>query len=206
MQDLKGIKKEVAQMSSLSLEMWQTAFGAFMEHDLDLLSEALEKENELNDMERQITQELAELSRYCIDRKEKSKAMIFSDIVAELELIGDYCKDILERVQIKIEEKLLFSDEAVKDYEELYRKTEAALKDVSEALDKDNAEPVKGLLTDREHIDSTIDTYRLRHNQRVIDGVCIPLACNMFLNMIDFTAAVYQHARKIAKDISKIKE
>jgi len=39
----------------------------------------------------------------------KSPLRLYSWIQWETwELIGDYCKDILERVQIKIEEKLLF--------------------------------------------------------------------------------------------------
>ena len=39
MKDFKSIKKEIAGMSKLALEMWQTAHEAFMQHDLDLLSQ-----------------------------------------------------------------------------------------------------------------------------------------------------------------------
>jgi hypothetical protein len=39
----------------------------------------------------------------------------------------------------------------------------------------------------------------------MIQGVCTPMACNMFLNMLDFTAAVYYHAKKIARNLLKIK-
>ncbi|MFH0790060.1 MAG: PhoU domain-containing protein [Candidatus Omnitrophota bacterium] len=208
MPDLNAIKTKAAEMSAVCLEMWQTAFKCFMEHDLDLLSKALEYEVKLNNLEKEITSDLIELSRYCIEKEEKSKALIYADAAGDLELIGDYCKDILERVQIKIEEKLLFSDEAVEEYKELYDKTENALREIVTALERDDLSLIKEVLKDEEHIDSLVDEYRKKHNQRVIEGVCKPFACNMFINMLDFTAVVYYHAKKIARsllNINKIK-
>lgn len=205
MQDLNSIKTKIAEMSSLTLGMWQNTFRAFMDHDMDVLSSVLKDEDKLNDFEKEITQALVELARAYIKKQERDNATIYADVVGDLELIGDYCKDILERVQIKIEEKLFFSDEAVKEYEDLYHKTEEALKEIVNALNKDNLGSVKTVFKNEEHIDSLVDEYRQRHNQRLIEGTCSPIACNMFLNMLDFTAAVYYHAKKIARNLLKIK-
>jgi phosphate:Na+ symporter len=205
MQDLNSIKAKISDMSSLALKMLQNTFRAFMDHDLVLLSSVLEDENRLNNLEKEITVSLIELARFSRNKQEKSSATIYADVVGDLELIGDYCKDILERVQIKIEEKLLFSDEAVKEYETLYYKTEGALKEIVNAFNKDDLSLVQVVSKHQEHIDSLVDEYRSRHNQRLIDGVCSPMACNMFLNILDFTAAIYYHAKKIARNLLKIK-
>ncbi len=132
--------------------------------------------------------------------------MAYIDVAADLEIIGDYCKDILERVEIKIDEKLLFSEDAVKEYEDLYRRAESALDEISCALKRDNLAVIRDVLKSEEHIDKLLDEYRGRHNQRLLDGVCSPLACNMFLNILDFTAAVYYHAKKICRNLLKIKK
>ncbi|MBM3255287.1 MAG: Na/Pi cotransporter family protein [Candidatus Omnitrophica bacterium] len=205
MAELSDIKSRIAAMSRLSLKMWQETHSAFIEHDLQILSGVLEQEVKLNDLEKELTIELIELGRATKVKTDKSKALIYADVVADLELIGDYCKDMLERIQIKIEEKLLFSDDAVKEYEELYRKTESSLKEITEALDKDKPGLVKEVIKGEGHIDKMVDECRRRHNQRLLDGICSPLACNMFLNMLDFTAAVYYHAKKIARGLLKIK-
>jgi len=205
MQDLNDIKKNILNMSKLALTMWQMTNQAFMEHDLDLLSKVLEEEHKLNNLEKEITSELIELSRIAKKKIEKSKAMIFVDIIGDLEIIGDYCKDILERVQIKIEEKLLFSDEAVKEYEDLYRKTEDALNETVCALERNSFSLVREVLKNEKHIDSLVEEYRQRHNQRLIEGICSPMACNMFLNMLDFAAQVFHHTDAIAKNILKLK-
>lgn len=203
MPDLNSIKASVAGMSKTALSMWELTHQAFMEHDLDLFPAILKKEEGLNNIEKELTGQLVELGRS--SQEDKAEVTIYADIVADLELIGDYCKDILERVQIKIEEKLLFSDDAVKEYGELYNKTRDALEEVVCALGKDKPGLVREVLKSQEHIDSLVDDYRRRHNERLIKGICQPFACNMYLNMLDFTAAVYYHTKKIAKNILKLK-
>ena len=205
MPQLSEIKQEISAMSRVTLEMWQLTYRVFMEQDLDLISVILEKEKNLNKLEEGITAELVEFGRVSLQKKDKEKVTFYADIVGDLEMIGDYCKDILERVQIKIEEKLLFSEGAVEEYKNLYAKTKEALEEVVFVLEKDNPSLVKEVLRKEEHIDSLVDKYRHNHDQRMLAGECTPMGCNMFLNMLDFTAAVYYHIKKIAKSILEIK-
>lgn len=200
-----NIKKKVANMAELALSMWQMTFKAFMDHDLELLAKVLEDENKLNDFEKMLTNELIEAGQGLKKADEKKAVITYVEVVEDLELIGDYCKDILERVQIKIEEKLLFSDDAVKEYIELYNRSEAALREVAQALEKDDLGILNEVLKNQEHIDTLVDEYRSRHNERLINKLCSPFSCNMFLNMLDFTAAIYYHTKKIARNLLKIK-
>lgn len=205
MLDLNSIKKKISEMGKLAFKMWQTTFQTFMEHDLDLLSGVLTDEHKLNDFEKEITTELIELSRTTSDKKEKTNTIIYTDVIGDLEMIGDYCKDILERVQIKIEEKLLFSEDAVKEYSNLYHKTEEALRKVVEAIEKDEPCFLKEVLKNEGEVDKLVDEYRKTHTQRLINGVCSPLACNMYLNMLDFTGQIFHHTKSIAKNILELK-
>ncbi len=205
MADLNSLKVKVAEMSQTALSMWRVTHQAFMEHDMDLFPGIFENEGKLNNMQKELVGEFIKLGR---DPQMQTKADLISvyvDIVGDLELIGDYCKDILERVEIKIEERLLFSEDSVKEYNELYNKAEEALDEVTRALEKDHPALVKEVLNNQGHIDTLVDQYRLNHNRRLISGTCTPLGCNMFLNMLDFTAAVYYHTKKIARSLLKIK-
>lgn len=205
MVSLDSIKEKINRMSKSASAMWQLTYDAFIEHDVDLISKALEEENKLNSLEEEIDKEIIGLGKSDFTPSERLKVIIYADIAGDFELIGDYCKDILERVQIKIEEKLLFSEEAVEEYKELYNKTRSALEEVVFVLQKDNPALIKEVLRNEEHIDALVDKYRQSHNQRMLEGSCTPMSCNMFLNMLDFTAAVYYHIKKISKNILKIK-
>ena len=206
MADLVAIKGRIAQMGRLALKMWQMTFQTFMDHDLELLAAVLVEENKLNDMEKELTSSLVEFGRNSSSKEDKLKVVVYADVVGDLELIGDYCKDILERVQIKIEEKLLFSEDAVQEYKDLYHKTEEALLEVVQALEKDNYSLLKEVLKHQEHIDTLVDEYREHHTQRMVEKLCSPMGCNMYLNILDFTAAIYYHTKKIARNLGKIKK
>lgn len=205
MQEINDIRIKIKDMSKLALLMWQTTFRAFMEHNLDLFSTILETENKLNEFEKEIVADLVEWGKNSSKKDEKAKVAVYADMVGDLELIGDYCKDILERVHIKIEEKLLFSDDAVKEYAQFYRKTEEALQEVVYAMDKDKPALAKEVLNNARDIDNLLNECRSRHNQRLIDGICSPFACNMFLNILDFTGQIFHHTKSIAENLLKLK-
>ena len=205
MVDLSSVKEKVNRMAKTAATMWQLTYDAFIEHDLELITKALEEEKKLNALEDEINQSVIDLGRADAPQNEKLRVIVYADIAGDLELIGDYCKDILERIQIKIEEKLLFSEGAVEEYKDLYNKTKGALEEVVFVLEKDNPALIKEVLRKEEHIDSLVDKYRSNHDQRMLAGECTPMGCNMFLNMLDFTAAVYYHIKKIAKSLLQIK-
>ena len=205
MVNLNSIKEKINRMSHSASCMWQLTYDAFIEHDVELISKALEEENKLNSLEEDINKEIIALAGAPVSSKEKAQLITYPNIAGDFELIGDYCKDILERIQIKIEEKLLFSEGAVEEYKDLYNKTKGALDEVVFVLEKDNPALIKEVLRKEEHIDTLVDKYRQNHDQRMLAGECTPMGCNMFLNMLDFTAAVYYHIKKIAKSILEIK-
>jgi phosphate:Na+ symporter len=205
MTELESIKQKVISMADRSMRMWQLAYDAFIEHDEDLIAQALEEENKINALLDEINNSIINIGKTPISVEEKLNIAIYADIAADFEMIGDYCKDILERVQIKINEHLLFSEDAVAEYKELYNKTKASLEEVVFSLQRDNPGLIKEVLKKEEHIDALVDKYRGQHNERLVAGKCTPLGCNLFLNMLDFTAAIYYHTKKIAKSILKIK-
>ncbi|MCX7661968.1 MAG: hypothetical protein N2Z79_04730 [Candidatus Omnitrophica bacterium] len=197
---LSQIEKEIKEMLNTVLEMWTLVHQAFMEHNLDLFSSILDKENKLNEWEKKLLSQLVELNKNkTLNKKEEKKISVYMDIVADLELIGDYCKDILERVEIKIHERLLFSDEAVNEYNQLYSRSREALERVYRALEEEDIDLLNKVIREEEKIDRLAKELREHHNERLIKGICSPLAGNMFINILDFTALIYKNTVNVAK-------
>lgn len=205
MQDLLFLKERLSQMADLALSMLKNTFDGFMKHDLDTLSGVLKDEHRLNDMERQLTFSLVELSKGKISKTDKKIIALLTNIVADLEQIGDYTKDIIERIEIKIQEKLLFSEEALSEYRHLYSVIEKALSDTLRALKKSDEGSLRQLVRNKENVDKLIEKYRDAHVERLISGICDPRAGNMFLNLLDFTGQIFHHTKSIVKNISRLK-
>ena len=201
MENLISIREKINQMASLALSMLKNTFTGLMQHDLDILSAVLKDEERLNEMEKALTLSLADISK-AASPAEKKNIMLLANIVGDLEEIGDYVKDMIERIEIKIEEKLLFSDEALNEYKHLYNVVETELEDLDKALTLNDKNFAQRVLCSREHADTLVEKYKDAHAQRLVLGVCIPRACNMFLDLLDFTAQISRHVKAIAKNIS----
>jgi phosphate:Na+ symporter len=204
MEDLSALKKEINKMATLTLSMLRDTFSGFMKHDLEILAGVLKDEERLNDMERSLTSSLVAISKS--KGIENTNNILLSNIIGELEEIGDYIKDMVERIEIKIEEKLLFSDDAVEEYEHLYNLVETDLADVDKALrmnDKNFARRVLCITEDQ--VDNLVRKYKETHAQRLMKGICLPRASNMFLNLLDFTVRISHHSKAIAKSISDLR-
>jgi len=205
MENLAAIREKINGMAVLAVSMLESTFSGFMKHDMEILTRVLEEEDRLNHMEEAITLSLVNLSKGEVSSIDKENMMYFTSIVADLEEIGDYIKDMIERIEIKIEEKLLFSEEALGEYKHLYRVIETALYDIVNSLKLDDKNFAKRILCDEGHVNILVQEYRQAHAKRLIAGGCDPRAGNMFLDLLDFAAQISHHTEAIAKNILALK-
>ena len=205
MENLTSVREKINAMAELALSMLKNTFDGFMKHDLDILTGVLKDESKLNDMERAITLFLIDISKGKVDATDEKNIMLLTNIVADLEEVGDYVKDMIERIEIKIQENLLFSNEALLEYKHLYSVVETALADVVNSLKMNDNNFAKRISGDKEHVDRLVEKYRDAHAKRLLSGICDPRAGNMFLNLLDFTGQIFHHAKSIAKNILELR-
>ena len=205
MDNLSPLEQKVSQMAQVALAMLKATFDGFMKHDAQILAGVLENEQKLNDLEKSVTTALVDMARDKISAKDKKNLMRVADISADLEQIGDYIKDMVERIEIKIEEKLLFSEDAVEEYKHLYNAVEAELEDIKKALEMGDKDFAKRVFCDEGHVDKLVHKCRNAHAKRLVSGGCEPRSCNMFLNLLDFTAQISHHSKAIARNILYLK-
>ncbi len=201
MDKLVSIREQINQMAELAHSMLVNTFEGFIKHDLDILGGVIQQEHKLNDMERSLSFALVEVSKEKSKAADKRYISLLAEIVADLEEIGDYVKDMIERIEIKIKEKLLFSEEALSEYRHLYDVVQTALSDALKSLKMNDKNFSRRLLGDEQHIERLLTRYRDAHTKRLIAGVCDPRTGNMFLNILDFTTQVFHHTKSIADNI-----
>ena len=205
MENLVSIREKINEMAKLALSMLKATFDGFMQHDLDILANVLKDEQRLNDMEKAITLSLIDISKNKITDSDKNNITHLAKIVEDLEEIGDYIKDMIERIEIKIQEKLFFSEEALAEYRHLYGVVETALYNIVNSFKLNVSSFSQMVLSAKEDTDNLIEKYRDAHTQRLISGICDPRAGNMFLDLIDFMGQIFHHVKSIARNILELK-
>lgn len=186
------------QMSNTVVEMMQLINQGLMENDAHYLNSALNKERIIDDLENKITITIAGSAK-TLDEKGRKEFILLGQTAENFERMGDEMRSLIERIEIKIAEKLLFSDIGIKQYEEVFEKMRHSVRLISEYIESGNKEILEKVLNNGDEIKKLIERYRLEHLERLTKGLCDPRASNMYFDMLDFTGNIARHCTNIAR-------
>lgn len=194
--DIKEIKANAILMADKVLEILGLIEKGFLENKAEFLTEAMSIEHEINETEKALTREILGISKSVKDKKELAA---IAQMVETFERMGDEAASLIERIEIKVAEKLLFSEIGVNQYNETYHTMRKSVDMLKEFL-KGPSEAIKDRIVDNGfHVKELVERYRKEHAERLVNGLCTPMAANMYFDMLDFTGNLARHASNIAK-------
>jgi len=192
------LKESIQKMAKVLKTMVDLVYQGFMENDESYLNSALNKERIVDDLERGVTSSIIELSKKS-DGKTKKEFILLGQAAENMERMGDELRYLMERIEIKIIEKLLFSEKGVEQYKEIFSKMHRSVSLLADFFENDKDEDLKEILDNGLTLKDTIEKYRAEHMDRLINGVCQPRAANIFFDMLDFTGNIARHCTNIAR-------
>ncbi len=196
---LQQVRRELYRMAGLSKEILEDAMGAFSKGDRRLLDIALEKEEVVNELEKEITKYLVQLSRSSLTDIQSVEMNALFNFTNDIERIGDHAENIAELAEEKIENRLPFSEQADQDLQDLYLTVEEALDGAIQILADPADEALARATVEAENrIDDLEALLRARHIDRLNRGLCYPESGVVFLDLISNLERVGDHASSIA--------
>jgi phosphate:Na+ symporter len=195
--DINKIKNNVMEMADKISGILALIEKGFMEHRVDILNSAIKMEHNVNDQEKTLTRDILVLSKQAKGNLTELSSM--AQIVETLERMGDEAADLIERIEIKITEKLMFSEEGVGQFNETYSAMQESVNMMREFLRDKSPEIKKKILDNGFHVKFLVERYRKEHADRLVKGTCTPMGANMYFDMLDFTGNLARHASSIVK-------
>lgn len=192
------IKKSIQQMFGMVVEMIDLVNRGLMENDVHYLNSALNKEHIIDDLEKDITANIVGISKD-LNKRAHREFILLGEIAENTERMGDELRCLIERIEIKIAEKLFFSDIGIQQYKEVFEKMQESVRLVGEFLNEDNVKALDAVLKNGEDIKKLIERYRIEHLERLTKGICEVRAANMYFDMLDFTGNIARHCTNIAR-------
>ena len=186
------------KMTNTLSKMIDLVYQGFMENDTQYLNRALNKENIMNDLEKEITDSVVQLSR-TLDEKGQKEFVLLVQVAQNLERMGDELRYLMERLEIKIVEDLLFSDIGVEQYKDTFEKMRKSVNLTIEFLDKNKNELLEAILKNGDDVKEAVEKYREEHLRRLTKGLCKPRAANMYFDMLDYMGNIARHCTAIAR-------
>jgi phosphate:Na+ symporter len=186
------------KMTDILSEMIGLVYQGFIENDAHYLNRALNKEQILDDLEKLITASIIQDAR-TLDDKGQKELVLFERAAQDIEQMGDELRYLMERIEIKIAENLLFSDIGVEQYKDVFEKMKKSVDLTIKFLKKNDGELLEAILNNGDTIKETVEKYRAEHLKRLTEGICQPRAANMYFDMLDFTGNIARHCTDIAR-------
>lgn len=197
------INSSLKKMAGIISEMIELVEEGFLKNDAHYLDRALNKERIMDDLEKEITNAVFGISKDLNEEARKDYLMIEENAL-NIERMGDELRSLMERMEIKIAESLIFSEIAFKQYMEIFDKTKISVEMIKVYINQKSKELADKILENGLSIKELIEKYRIEHLERLAKGICEARAANMFYDMLDFTGNIARHCTNIAKNYTPL--
>jgi len=177
-------------------EMLEMTFQAFRKSTEKSIKEAEEVRNEVQRYSSVLTRFLVAKSSASTNGKEWVKAYI--SIVSSFDRMGYNIDGILDRLKKKVQEQMLFTDRAVKEINDVFQETMNLLENLPDLILTQNKLLAQQMGEKGKLILKMADQYSEGHEQRLIEGVCVPKSSPLYLDILFSLKGIIVHIIEIS--------
>jgi len=194
-------RAETKRMAMLTVEMLQETLEFMTDQDDKHLPPMLKKEDTVDLLQKEITDFLVALSQKSITQETSKDIASMMHMVNDLERIGDYCENVWDLIARKKAQRIVFSDTATTEVQELGQKTLDFLNFVVAALERQDRtiKPKASYL--EENIDQLEEALRDNHIVRLNTGECAVHQGLIFIDMLHNFEKIGDHTYNVTKAI-----
>jgi Na+/phosphate symporter len=137
-----------------------------------------------------------------IDVKDKSEGdMKYVSLLPSFQSIGLALENLINKMETKVESRILFSEKALSEIKELFGVMLAQFRDTMDYVITKNPRLKENINGAKETIAKTTAEHELVHQQRLITGVCMPQASYLY---IDISESIKRISRGLAEFAEKV--
>ncbi|NLK01093.1 MAG: Na/Pi cotransporter family protein [Clostridia bacterium] len=190
--------KEVTRMANFCRKNIQYSMEAFFENDLEPIKKVYEYEEIIDDLEKEVTFYMTKIAQHSMTPYLSDKHGGILHALNDLERIGDHAENIADLAKRKIEEKLVFSDQASQELNNLHIYVIETFDLVISALEKESKPLAREVRRREARIDIMEKKLRNRHMARLNAGLCYPASGVIFLDIISNFERIGDHSHNVA--------
>jgi phosphate:Na+ symporter len=198
---LEYVRREIARMAKTAKMALTHSLIAIMEDNRKELKPVEEIEDFIDSFQLEITSYLTELLKRHPSEEVAVELPVLLHAVNDLERIGDHSVNIAEIAQRKLDQRLVFSDRAKAEAEELRKESAEMFDDVITALENNDTAAAKAALVIENKLNRMQIDFRRSHVNRMSEGMCGAEAGLIFIDLVDNVEKVGDHLTNIAQAV-----
>ncbi|MDI6854009.1 MAG: hypothetical protein QME75_10465 [Deltaproteobacteria bacterium] len=134
---------------------------------------------------------------------ERAEALKEQSLLTRLQLIAEKLGGLTEPIDKKIKDGVLFSEKAVSQTNYLFDHQAGILRSLLDILKTDNAMLKRFVQEEGQKLVQDCINFATEHEDRLIEGLCLPQAAPLFLSILDNMRTAAQHEVDIAQMLAK---
>lgn len=144
--------RELAYMTRRSMKMVEDSYKCFRNRSLKWEDDVRRREEIVDDLQEEISEYLSKLSSKILTEKESETIPVLMHAVHDVERIGDLAINILELAERCIAKKIKFSEDTLKQLDEMFAAVDSQCNHVFEGLTTGSLESARMCLVEEEKI------------------------------------------------------
>ena len=193
--------KELVRMAGIAQDAISCAMGGFFERNARLLARVSTREEAVDNLQREITQYLVEVSQRNLTPEEAEKLPALLHSVNDIERVSDHAENLQELAERALEEKLPFTEKALEELQLVYNEVNSMVEEVKSALQNDSHEYAQKALVREQTLNRLQMELRQNHIQRLNEGKCFILSGIIFLDFINNLEKIGDHLTNVAQAV-----
>jgi len=133
----------------------------------------------------------------------RTAAPKLENILKHLEVIRGSIRGLVEPIQKKIKDGVLFSDKAVSQSNYLFDLHSGMLRSILDILKTDNEFLKKYMVQEGRNLIQSCNDFATEHEARMIEGICLPQAAPIYINILDRMREISRQEVDIADLLAK---
>jgi len=195
------VQKEINRMGELARINYKESMEAFFEQDESKIQEVIEREKTINYLNHEITSYLVKISNLDLPAHDGERISSLFRVVNDIERIGDHAENMVEYATYCIDNKVTFSEIAIRDLKNMNELVLENVDDSLRALASRNVSIAQRVEPREREIDQMQEELRQSHIERLNRQQCSPNAAIIFMDIIGNMERVADHASNIAYSV-----
>ncbi|MCP3764245.1 Na/Pi cotransporter family protein [Domibacillus sp. A3M-37] len=203
---LSQAKEEVVRMGDYAIKAMEETHQYLKTKHQKHASTAEQLEEAIDNLDQKITDYLVKVGSKQMSAAESERHSTLLDAVRDIERIGDHAENVCELVEYQQANKVLISDQASADLDEMFKLTIETVSKSIRSLDSNDMDLARQVVEQEELIDKMERKLRKQHILRLNDGKCTGQAGMVFVDIISNLERMGDHAVNIAEAVLGIRD
>ena len=198
---LGNAKKELLHLGGYADKAFSLSYDYIVHQNEKTAEKGHKTEEAINTIDDDLTRYLIRLSSEALSPRESEVLTNILDSSRDLERIGDHAEALINLTDYLIRKKVVFSEAALAELEDIYNQTHQFVEDALKAVENNDVSLANQLVARHEAIEKLEKRLRKTHIRRLNQGECTPQAGVNFIDIISHYTRVADHAMNLAEKV-----